>query len=166
MRPCVATREGHQAPAPGPAARKRLGTGLSFVVETSSGSLRLVRRTYFRSRISRSRDRITSENVWRQSARECWPARRLNAFRESRSVQFRLSSIGSSSSRASNGVDYYNDSKATNVDATMKGVGVRSRPRSHHPLGGKDKGSDYSVLNDLLRQRAKRCTPLVPRPGR
>jgi UDP-N-acetylmuramoylalanine--D-glutamate ligase len=53
------------------------------------------------------------------------------------------------------GVDYYNDSKATNVDATVKAL--ESFPSNIHLiLGGKDKGSDYSVLNALLRQRAKR----------
>ena len=44
------------------------------------------------------------------------------------------------------GVEYYNDSKATNVDATVKAL--ESFPgRIHLILGGKDKGSDYSVLN-------------------
>jgi UDP-N-acetylmuramoylalanine--D-glutamate ligase len=53
------------------------------------------------------------------------------------------------------GVDYYNDSKATNVDATIKAL--ESFPANVHLiLGGKDKGSDYSVLNDLLRDRVKR----------
>ena len=53
------------------------------------------------------------------------------------------------------GVDYYNDSKATNVDATIKAL--ESCPANIHLiLGGKDKGSDYTVLNDLLRQRVKR----------
>jgi UDP-N-acetylmuramoylalanine--D-glutamate ligase len=53
------------------------------------------------------------------------------------------------------GVDYYNDSKATNVDATIKAL--ESFPANVHLiLGGKDKGSDYSVLNDLLRERVKR----------
>jgi len=53
------------------------------------------------------------------------------------------------------GVDYYNDSKATNVDATIKAL--ESFPgRIHLILGGKDKGSDYSLLNDLLRERVKR----------
>jgi UDP-N-acetylmuramoylalanine--D-glutamate ligase len=52
------------------------------------------------------------------------------------------------------GVAYYNDSKATNVDATMKAVesfagGV------HLILGGKDKNSDYSLLAPLLRKRVK-----------
>ncbi len=53
------------------------------------------------------------------------------------------------------GVDYYNDSKATNVDATIKAL--ESFPANIHLiLGGKDKGSEYTVLNDLIRQRVKR----------
>ena len=53
-----------------------------------------------------------------------------------------------------NGVAYYNDSKATNVDATIKAL--ESFPGSIHIiLGGKDKGSDYTVLVPLLRERAK-----------
>ena len=52
------------------------------------------------------------------------------------------------------GVDYYNDSKATNVDATIKALESFSGG-IHLILGGKDKGSDYSLLNPLLRQRVK-----------
>jgi len=53
------------------------------------------------------------------------------------------------------GVEYYNDSKATNVDATIKAL--ESFPGGIHLiLGGKDKGSDYSVLNALLKERVKR----------
>ena len=53
------------------------------------------------------------------------------------------------------GVQYFNDSKATNVDATIKAL--ESFPKNIHLiLGGKDKGSDYTVLNDLLRERVKR----------
>jgi UDP-N-acetylmuramoylalanine--D-glutamate ligase len=52
-------------------------------------------------------------------------------------------------------VAYYNDSKATNVDATIKAL--ESFPgRIHLILGGKDKGSDYSMLNPLLAERVKR----------
>ncbi|MBA3916787.1 MAG: UDP-N-acetylmuramoyl-L-alanine--D-glutamate ligase [Acidobacteriales bacterium] len=52
------------------------------------------------------------------------------------------------------GVEYYNDSKATNVDATIKAL--ESFPGNIHLiLGGKDKGSDYSVLADLLRRRVR-----------
>ncbi|ABF42632.1 UDP-N-acetylmuramoylalanine--D-glutamate ligase [Candidatus Koribacter versatilis Ellin345] len=52
------------------------------------------------------------------------------------------------------GVDYYNDSKATNVDATIKALESFSKG-VHLILGGKDKGSPYTVLNDLLHERAK-----------
>ena len=53
------------------------------------------------------------------------------------------------------GVEYYNDSKATNVDATIKAL-ESFAGGIHLILGGKDKGSDYTVLNDLLKQRVKR----------
>jgi UDP-N-acetylmuramoylalanine--D-glutamate ligase len=52
------------------------------------------------------------------------------------------------------GVRYYNDSKATNVDATMKAIEAFAGG-IHLILGGKDKGSDYRVLAPLLRERAK-----------
>ncbi|HEV3040970.1 MAG TPA: UDP-N-acetylmuramoyl-L-alanine--D-glutamate ligase [Candidatus Angelobacter sp.] len=53
------------------------------------------------------------------------------------------------------GVAFYNDSKATNVDATIKAL--ESFPGNIHLiLGGKDKGSDYTLLNSLLRTRTKR----------
>ena len=52
------------------------------------------------------------------------------------------------------GVEYYNDSKATNVDATIKAV--ESFPGGIHLiLGGKDKDSDYAQLAPLLRERVK-----------
>jgi UDP-N-acetylmuramoylalanine--D-glutamate ligase len=52
------------------------------------------------------------------------------------------------------GVEYFNDSKATNVDATIKALDA-------FPgnllviLGGKDKGSDYTILRKSLRQHAR-----------
>src|SRR6202453_458056 len=55
---------------------------------------------------------------------------------------------------AIHGADYYNDSKATNVDATAKAIA--SFPGNIHLiLGGKDKNSDYTQLNALLRARVK-----------
>jgi UDP-N-acetylmuramoylalanine--D-glutamate ligase len=52
-----------------------------------------------------------------------------------------------------NGVRFYNDSKATNVDATLKALD--SFPgRILVILGGKDKGSDYTPLHMPLRERA------------
>jgi len=63
------------------------------------------------------------------------------------------------------GVDYYNDSKATNVDATIKAL--ESFPSNIHLIvGGKDKGSDYTVLNDLLRQRVKRVYTIGAAAGK
>jgi len=53
-----------------------------------------------------------------------------------------------------NGVDFYNDSKATNVDATAKAVAA-FESGIHLILGGKDKGSDYIQLAALLRARVR-----------
>lgn len=52
------------------------------------------------------------------------------------------------------GVEYYNDSKATNVDATAKAVAAFPGG-VHLILGGKDKGSDYTLLEPLLRERVR-----------
>ena len=72
------------------------------------------------------------------------------AVRNFKAVEHRLEYVATI-----RGVDYYNDSKATNVDATIKAL--ESFPGGIHLiLGGKDKGSDYTVLNDLLRERVKR----------
>ncbi len=49
---------------------------------------------------------------------------------------------------------YYNDSKATNVDATRKAVEA-FEGGVWLILGGKDKDSDYTVLAALLRERVK-----------
>jgi UDP-N-acetylmuramoylalanine--D-glutamate ligase len=51
------------------------------------------------------------------------------------------------------GVRYYNDSKATNVDATMKALDAFPG-RILIVLGGKDKGSDYTALQKALREKA------------
>jgi UDP-N-acetylmuramoylalanine--D-glutamate ligase len=53
-----------------------------------------------------------------------------------------------------NGVEFYNDSKATNVDATAKAVAA-FESGIHLILGGKDKGSPYTVLETLLRERVR-----------
>jgi UDP-N-acetylmuramoylalanine--D-glutamate ligase len=51
------------------------------------------------------------------------------------------------------GIRYYNDSKATNVDATLKALDAFPG-RILIILGGKDKGSDYAVLRKSLREKA------------
>ncbi len=52
------------------------------------------------------------------------------------------------------GVEFYNDSKATNVDATKKALEAFTGC-VHLILGGKDKNSDYAELSDLIRARVK-----------
>lgn len=52
------------------------------------------------------------------------------------------------------GVEYYNDSKATNVDAAIKAVEAFDSPL-WIILGGKDKDGDYRPLGRLLRDRAR-----------
>ncbi len=71
------------------------------------------------------------------------------AIESFRAVEHRLEYVATV-----NGVEFYNDSKATNVDATAKAVA--SFPAGVHLiLGGKDKNSDYTQLSPLLRQRVR-----------
>ena len=80
----------------------------------------------------------------------CKPEQIRHAVRMFKAVEHRLEFVARVAE-----VDYYNDSKATNVDATIKAL--ESFPANVHLiLGGKDKGSDYTVLHELLRQRVKR----------
>jgi UDP-N-acetylmuramoylalanine--D-glutamate ligase len=80
----------------------------------------------------------------------CEPDRIRMAVRNVKAVEHRLEHVATI-----DGVDYYNDSKATNVDATIKAI--ESFPANIHLiLGGKDKDSNYTVLNELLQKRVKR----------
>jgi len=71
------------------------------------------------------------------------------AIEDFRAVEHRLEYVATI-----NGVEYYNDSKATNVDATAKAVAAFNSG-IHLILGGKDKGSDYTLLAPLLRERVR-----------
>jgi UDP-N-acetylmuramoylalanine--D-glutamate ligase len=51
------------------------------------------------------------------------------------------------------GINFYNDSKATNVDATLKALDAFPA-HLFVVLGGKDKGGDFTLLREPLRQRA------------
>jgi len=64
-------------------------------------------------------------------------------------VEHRLEFVGEI-----DGLAFYNDSKATNVDATLKAIEAFPGPLLVI-LGGKDKGSPYSPLIEPLRQRAR-----------
>lgn len=68
--------------------------------------------------------------------------------------------------RELNGVEYFNDSKATNVDATLKAIDSFNG-NLWIILGGKDKGGSYQPLLQPLRQKGKAAlligaaTPLI-----
>ncbi len=54
------------------------------------------------------------------------------------------------------GVEFYNDSKATNLDAAERAVLSFAPGRILLILGGKDKGADWRSVAPLIRERAKR----------
>ena len=70
------------------------------------------------------------------------------SIRTFRAVEHRLEFV-----RTVSGVDFYNDSKATNVDATLKALDSFAGGL-WVILGGKDKGSDYTVLREPLAAKA------------
>ncbi|PYV45624.1 MAG: UDP-N-acetylmuramoyl-L-alanine--D-glutamate ligase [Acidobacteria bacterium] len=52
------------------------------------------------------------------------------------------------------GVKFYNDSKATNTDATLKALEA-FEAKIVLILGGRDKGSDFTVLSPLIKERVR-----------
>jgi len=50
------------------------------------------------------------------------------------------------------GVEFINDSKATNVDATLKALASLDRP-TILIAGGRNKGSDFSVAKDIIKEK-------------
>ena len=71
------------------------------------------------------------------------------AVRSFRAVEHRLEFV-----RNASGIDFYNDSKATSVDATVKAL--EAFPGNVWViLGGKDKGLDYSLLRQPLAAKAR-----------
>ncbi len=71
------------------------------------------------------------------------------AVRTFRAVEHRLEFV-----RNVSGIDFYNDSKATSVDATLKALDAFSGGL-WVILGGKDKGLDYAPLRAPLAQKAR-----------
>jgi UDP-N-acetylmuramoylalanine--D-glutamate ligase len=71
------------------------------------------------------------------------------AVRTFRAVEHRLEFV-----RTVRGVDFYNDSKATSVDATLKALDAFTSGL-WVILGGKDKGSDYRALREPLADKAR-----------
>ncbi|HXW13824.1 MAG TPA: UDP-N-acetylmuramoyl-L-alanine--D-glutamate ligase [Terriglobia bacterium] len=71
------------------------------------------------------------------------------AVREFQAVEHRLEFV-----QEIQGVDFYNNSKATSVDATLKSLEAFERG-VHLILGGKDKGAPYTPLVALIKERVR-----------
>jgi UDP-N-acetylmuramoylalanine--D-glutamate ligase len=110
-------------------------------------------RELFSPRDVRLRGLFNLENVLAASAAACVVGADFDvlgkAVREFRGVEHRLESVGEVM-----GVEFYNDSKATSVDAAVKALGAFDRG-VHLILGGKDKGAPYAPLVPLLRGRVR-----------
>ncbi|HEV2246771.1 MAG TPA: UDP-N-acetylmuramoyl-L-alanine--D-glutamate ligase [Terriglobia bacterium] len=93
------------------------------------------------------------ENVLAASAAACVLGAEFSsirrAVREFSGVEHRLEFV-----REIRGVDFYNDSKATSVDAAAKALSSFDRG-VHLILGGKDKGAPYEPLRRLLKDRVR-----------
>ena len=72
-----------------------------------------------------------------------------SAVREFQGVEHRLEYV-----RGISGVEFYNNSKATSVDATLKSLEAFEQG-VHLILGGKDKGAPYAPLRPLLQDRVR-----------
>jgi UDP-N-acetylmuramoylalanine--D-glutamate ligase len=77
------------------------------------------------------------------------PGAIASGVRTFRGVEHRLEFVAEAG-----GVRFYNDSKATNVDAALKSIEAFPGPLIVI-LGGTDKGSPYTPLRDALRARAR-----------
>lgn len=73
----------------------------------------------------------------------------VDAITQFKGVEHRIEFVAEIS-----GAKFYNDSKATNVDSTIKALEAFSG-NVILILGGKDKGGDFSVLAPLIRERVK-----------
>ncbi len=82
------------------------------------------------------------------------------AVRDFRGVEHRLEFV-----REVAGVSFYNDSKATSVDAASKALATFGRG-VHLILGGKDKGAPYLPLRPLLKDRVREILTIGAAAGK
>ncbi|MGH9470567.1 MAG: UDP-N-acetylmuramoyl-L-alanine--D-glutamate ligase [Terriglobia bacterium] len=110
-------------------------------------------RTLFEASEIRLRGAFNIANVMAAAAAACVLGAEFKsvrqAVREFTGVEHRLEYV-----RTLRGVEFYNDSKATSVDATAKALSTFDRGL-HLILGGKDKGAPYTPLRPLIESRAK-----------
>jgi UDP-N-acetylmuramoylalanine--D-glutamate ligase len=112
----------------------------------------------------RLRGAFNLENVLAATAAACVLGADLEVLprvvRDFRGVEHRLEYV-----RQIRGVDFYNDSKATSVDATSKALSAFQHG-VHLILGGKDKGAPYAPLRPLLEHRVRQVLLIGAAAGR
>jgi len=115
--------------------------------------VRHLERVLFETRDVTLRGSFNLENVLAATAAACTLgadfAAIRRAVREFQAVEHRLEFV-----REIQGVDFYNNSKATSVDATAKSLEAFERG-VHLILGGKDKGAPYTPLLPLIKERVR-----------
>ena len=79
----------------------------------------------------------------------CPPGKIVDALKRFAGIPHRIELVGSVG-----GVEYYNDSKGTNVDAVYRALGSFPGPVVLL-MGGRYKGGDFSILAKLVRERAR-----------
>jgi len=124
-------------------------------------------RVLFETRDVRLRGAFNLEDVLAAATAACMLgadfAAIRKAVREFKAVEHRLEFV-----REIQGVDFYNNSKATSVDATLKSLEAFERG-IHLIMGGKDKGAPYTPLLPLITERVRdvlligAATPLITR---
>jgi UDP-N-acetylmuramoylalanine--D-glutamate ligase len=72
-----------------------------------------------------------------------------NSIRDFKGLEHRLEKV-----LTLNGVDFYNDSKATNVDATKKSLESFTQ-KIVLILGGRDKGGNFELLREIIKSQVK-----------
>ena len=120
--------------------------------------VRSLERALLETRDVSLRGAFNLENVLAAVAAACVLGADFDAVRQAvaefQAVEHRLEYV-----RTICGVRFYNDSKATSVDATAKALSAFDRPVCLI-LGGKDKGAPYAPLRPLIESRV-RCMFLI-----
>jgi UDP-N-acetylmuramoylalanine--D-glutamate ligase len=74
----------------------------------------------------------------------------IEALRTFRGVEHRIEFV-----KTINGISFYNDSKATNVDSLIMALKSFDNP-IFLILGGQDKGNDYSIVKELVAEKVRK----------
>jgi UDP-N-acetylmuramoylalanine--D-glutamate ligase len=115
--------------------------------------VRHLERVLFETRDVTLRGDFNLENVLAATTAACVLGADFAAIRKAvrafQAVEHRLEFV-----REIQGVDFYNNSKATSVDATLKSLEAFERG-VHLILGGKDKGAPYAPLLPLIKDRVR-----------